>query len=349
MNYKVSIIVPVYNVEKYIHECVDSILNQTYKNIEVILVDDGSPDNCPQICDEYANADNRIAVIHKQNAGVSKARESGAKIATGDYVLYVDSDDWIDVDTVENCIKEIEMNSNLDCVLFSYIKENDNNSRLVHIFDGDVYFSPKDIKNMLYRRLWGLSNSELNHPERLEYLTTCWMKLYKRELTENGKYVDVKTVGSCEDGIFNMYVLYDCKEAVYIDKPMYHYRRVGGSLTSKHRPNFIKQWGTLFDMMESIIEEKQLDDTYREALNNRIALSITAVGLNELSNSKNNVFGHIREIRKYLKSQKYGQACKSMDIKRLPFAWKVLMICSRLKLAAMVYCIIKVIRFLKNR
>ena len=349
MSIKVSVIIPVYKVEEYLKVCVDSVLNQTYQNIEVILVDDGSPDNCPKICDDYAKADERVVVIHKQNAGVSKARETGANAATGDYVMYIDSDDWIDLDTIETCVDEIIKRPTLDCVLFSYTKENIDSSRIAHTFDSDTYFSPKDVKNTLYRRLWGLLNSELNHPERLENLTTCWMKLYRKELTQNGRYVDVKTVGSCEDGIFNMYALYDCKEAVYIDKPMYHYRRTANSLTSTYRPQFIKQWGTLFSMMENIIDEKQLDDSYKEALNNRIALSITAVGLNELSNKSNNIFGHIKEIRKYLKSEKYRTACKSMKTKCLPITWKVLMICSRLKLATLVYFIIKAIRFLKNR
>lgn len=100
-NTKVSIIVPVYNVEKYLKRCVDSLLNQTHENIEVILVDDESPDNCGIICDEYAKKDSRIKVIHKKNGGLSSARNAGLEIATGDYILYVDSDDWISIDTLE--------------------------------------------------------------------------------------------------------------------------------------------------------------------------------------------------------------------------------------------------------
>lgn len=95
---KISVIIPVYNVEKYLRQCVDSIINQTYKNIEIILIDDGSTDSCPVICDEYAVKDDRIKVIHKKNAGVSAARNDGLKEITGDYVTYVDSDDWLDLE-----------------------------------------------------------------------------------------------------------------------------------------------------------------------------------------------------------------------------------------------------------
>ena len=92
---KISVIVPIYNVEDYLHRCVDSIINQTYTNLEIILVDDGSPDNCLKICDEYAKKDSRIKVVHKKNGGLSDARNAGLEIATGEYIGFVDSDDYI--------------------------------------------------------------------------------------------------------------------------------------------------------------------------------------------------------------------------------------------------------------
>ena len=96
MNELISVIVPVYKVEPYLRRCIDSIISQTYHNLEIILVDDGSPDNCGAICDEYAEKDTRVRVIHKSNGGLSDARNAGLDIMTGDYVAFVDSDDWID-------------------------------------------------------------------------------------------------------------------------------------------------------------------------------------------------------------------------------------------------------------
>lgn len=95
----ISVIVPVYKVEQYLIECVTSILNQTYQNLEILLIDDGSPDNCPQMCDKFATMDSRIRVIHKTNGGLADARNTGLENATGEYVAFVDSDDWIDLNT----------------------------------------------------------------------------------------------------------------------------------------------------------------------------------------------------------------------------------------------------------
>ena len=119
----ISIIVPIYNVEKYIHQCVNSVLNQTYRNFQLILIDDGSPDSCPNICDEYALKDKRIKVIHKENGGLSDARNFGIKEATGDYLLFLDSDDyWNDDDFLLNISKTIITVKEVDVINFGFIK-----------------------------------------------------------------------------------------------------------------------------------------------------------------------------------------------------------------------------------
>ena len=100
---KVSIVVPVYNVERYLDRCVESLTSQTLSDIEIILVDDGSPDSCPAMCDDYARRDNRITVVHKVNGGLSSARNEGLKYISGEYFMFVDSDDWIDPGTCETC------------------------------------------------------------------------------------------------------------------------------------------------------------------------------------------------------------------------------------------------------
>ena len=112
----ISIIVPVYRTEKYLDRCVESIVNQTYKNLEIILVDDGSPDDCPKMCDEWAKKDKRIKVIHKENGGVSSARNIGIKSAKGKYIGFVDSDDYIEKEMYESLIDVLNKNKNLDYI-----------------------------------------------------------------------------------------------------------------------------------------------------------------------------------------------------------------------------------------
>lgn len=114
-----SIIIPVYKVEKYINKCLDSVLQQTYDNFECIIIDDGSPDNCGIICDEYAKKDKRIYVIHQENGGLSSARNVGIERSVGDYLLFLDSDDWIEEDTLEVLYKEISK-SKPDIIVFGY-------------------------------------------------------------------------------------------------------------------------------------------------------------------------------------------------------------------------------------
>ena len=114
----ISIIVPIYKVENYLIRCIESIVCQTYENIEIILVDDGSPDKCPMICDEWAKKDERIKVIHKKNGGLSDARNAGIVIAQGEFLLFVDSDDYIEKDLCESCMNV--MDEDIDIVAFNY-------------------------------------------------------------------------------------------------------------------------------------------------------------------------------------------------------------------------------------
>lgn len=345
----VSIIVPIYNVEKYLNQCIDSIVNQTYENIEVILVDDGSTDKCPEICDDYATIDPRVQVVHKVNGGSASAREAGMKLATGVYMMFVDSDDWIELNTVEFCVQEIKKRENVECVMFSYMKESSNTSIPMSILDDTIYLEGREAEEKVYRRLFGLSNQELFHPERMENMTSCCMKLYKTNYAKKGKYYDIKTIGSCEDGLFNMYALHGCQHIVYLNMPLYHYRKMDGTQTSSFRPEFIKQWANLFFIMEEIIEEKKLGLEYKETLSNRIALSITAIGLNELRNPSHGMLGHIKTIKTYLQQERYRNAVKNIKVKNMPLPWKLLMISCKMQCATAVYAAIVAIERIRKR
>ena len=124
MSRKISVIVPVYKVEPYLRKCVDSILNQTYANLEIILVDDGSPDNCGAICDEYARIDFRVNVIHKENGGQSDARNVGMRAMTGEYLMFVDSDDWLEPDTIQR-LSSLLHGNNADLAIGGFQTEDD--------------------------------------------------------------------------------------------------------------------------------------------------------------------------------------------------------------------------------
>ena len=344
-----SVIIPIYNVENYLRPCVDSILNQTHTNLEIILVEDGSPDGCANICDEYQLIDERVKVIHKKNGGAASARKAGMDIATGKYVMFVDGDDWIELNTIEICIAEVIKRPELGCVLFSYVKETASGSVPMSIMDQTIYLEGDVAENKVYRRLFGLSNDELNHPERMENMVSCCMKLYRSDFAEKGRYYDVKEVGSCEDGLFNMYALYKCESIMYLDMPMYHYRKIENSATNSYRPRLVQQWGNLFSIMEKIIDEKKLGAEYREALANRIALSITAIGLNEIRNPVHGKRENIKVIKNYLNQERFYSAVSRLEIKNMPLVWKLLMISCKLKCAIAVYVGISIISLIRKR
>ncbi|MBR5223237.1 MAG: glycosyltransferase family 2 protein [Clostridia bacterium] len=147
----VSVIVPIYNVENYLKKCVESILNQSHKNLEVILVDDGSTDSCPQICDNFAKFDNRVKVIHKENGGQGSARNLGIDIAKGEYILFVDSDDYIAKNTVELTLNKAKKH-NADMVIFDYASVYENGEefyRMNQPFEKEVSLNPKTDKIMI--------------------------------------------------------------------------------------------------------------------------------------------------------------------------------------------------------
>ncbi len=158
----VSVIVPIYNVEAYLERCVESILQQTYEHIEIILVDDGSPDRCGSMCEDYAQKDNRIKVLHKENGGLSDARNAGLEMAKGKYVLFVDSDDLIKKELVESCVQTAEKNSS-DIVIFDFnrVEENEEIVTTMEIEKSGTYtleseprilFGSPSAVNKLFRR-----------------------------------------------------------------------------------------------------------------------------------------------------------------------------------------------------
>ena len=149
MSKLVSIIVPVYKVEQYLKRCMDSVLNQTYKNIEVILVNDGSPDNCPALCDEYAKIDSRVRVIHKENGGLSSARNVALDIMKGDYVFFVDSDDWLALDTLEVLSEYLENDYDMISVQRTYLTE----EKVVE--KGDKNAKEMDVSQYIYETFLG--------------------------------------------------------------------------------------------------------------------------------------------------------------------------------------------------
>lgn len=249
MNPKVSIIVPVYNVEKYLDRCMDSLLNQTLKEIEIIMIDDGSPDYSPVMCDQYAEKDNRVKVIHKKNAGLGFARNSGLEIATGEYVAFVDSDDFIDIDAFEKLYKAAVDNEKVDFVMCSY-KRIIGDSCIERFEDvsQEYVLEGKDCYNVLA----GMIGLDPNSEYTFRHNYSVWHGIYKNSIFMNKgiRFYSEREFIS-EDLIFHLDFIPLCGKIVIIPDPLYNYCLNENSLTTKYRTGkfeaVMKLWRTAVD------------------------------------------------------------------------------------------------------
>ena len=213
MNPLISVIVPIYNVEKYLARCVDSIVNQTYKNLEIILVDDGSPDRCPQMCDDYAEKDSRIKVVHKKNGGLSDARNAGMAVATGEYISFIDSDDYVSDDFFE-CLLDVMNKENSDIAECSVVKFYDDN-RFDEISD--------DLSVKTYDTQDAMSALIAENP----FHQHVWNKLYKTELVKDIPYA----VGKLNEDEFWTYRVFGrANKVARLNKTMYYYFQRNSSI-----------------------------------------------------------------------------------------------------------------------
>lgn len=347
INPLISIIIPCYNTEKYLPQCLDSIVTQTYNHLEIICVIDGSPDNSLDICKQYAENDSRIVIIEQDNQGLSGARNTGIDVAHGDYIIFVDSDDWMDHTACEKAVKKIEKN-NYDLVIWSYIREfTDTQKEKMILGECDLSFDSEGCKK-LHRRIFGLTESELSNPENADSLVTAWGKLYRSELIKNIKFVDTKEIGT-EDALFNCYALKNVKSAYYIAECLNHYRKDNDtSLTSTYKKKLFAQWLHLYDLMELCIADNDLGDDFKQALNNRISMSIIGLGLNELDN-KVDFSVKIKNIKTIIASERFREAYKKLTLQYFPIHWKIFFMFAKMNFAAGVFILLSVIKKMIGR
>lgn len=236
---KVSIIIPVYNVEKYLSRCIKSVLEQTYKNLEIIIVDDGAKDNSSIMCDEYAAIDNRITVIHKQNGGLSSARNVGIELATGDVLFFLDSDDYLSKECVEKMVNLMEKyNADISIIQMKYIPEEENAE---DGFNEKEFITVMDtehaIEESFYQRL---------------YTCCAPAKLYRRSVIGDVRF----PLGRISEDLATCHLFLDnAKKIVYSDYCGYYYRQHEASIMHVFNPKRLDalEW---VNMIENFCKEK---------------------------------------------------------------------------------------------
>ncbi len=214
----ISVIIPVYQVEKYLQRCMDSVLAQTYEKMEIILVEDGSPDGCPAICDAYAKKDSRVTVIHQKNAGLSGARNTGIELAGGNYLAFVDSDDYLAPDYLEQLYEAcVKTDSDMSVCRWEYVK----GEAIPERGNGEIkVFTGRQMMGNFYV------------PDGA-YFVVAWNKLYKRELFEEIRY----PMGRIHEDEATTYKIYDkVSKAAYVDRSLYGYFVAPSSITRGFNP-----------------------------------------------------------------------------------------------------------------
>ena len=346
----ISIIIPIYNVGVNLRKSLESVINQSYSDLQIICVNDGSTDYSLDILNEYQKRDSRIEIISQKNAGVSIARNEGLKRVKGKYILFLDGDDWLEPNACQETMKTL-IDTNSDLVIFPYIREMKDRSFPKKIYDDYRLFEKDQVLNQLHRRMVGITGEELRHPENADALCTVWGKLYKAELIMDNHihFYDIRKIGTYEDGLFNLNVLRYVQKAVYIPKYLYHYRRdQADSITNKYNENLKKQWNRLFHIIAKYIKENKLGVSYQEALYNRVALSLIVLGINEVEGN-NLALKKVRNINDIIKEPLYRKAIHRMDMSYFPIHWKVFFLAAKYGNSLLIYMMILAIQKLRGR
>ena len=223
----ISVIIPVYNVEKYLNRCVDCVLGQTYQDFEIILVDDESEDRSPLICDEYAQKDSRIKVIHQKNQGANLARGAGFKASVGEFVCFLDSDDYIEPNFLETLYNEFDPQT--DMVIASYFVNLENRETSI-IYEKREILKERFAEDLLKPSVFKLTG------DKYYYEVFIWLRLYRRSVIDNDCFIPQKEIYT-EDLFFELYATRNSRKVKTVDIPLYHYCPHDDSLINRYRPN----------------------------------------------------------------------------------------------------------------
>ncbi len=276
----ITVTVPIYNVENKLRRCVDSILNQTYRNLEIILVDDGSPDGCPQICDEYALQDERVRVIHKQNAGLGFARNTGIEHANGKYICFFDSDDYVEPTTLEECCSLAEQ-VNADLVYFGNTRETEDGKVIDKRIPTppQMVYSGEEVKEKLIPMM--LTHNAATGENWNMSPGACW-GLFSMECIREHSWRFVSEREIISEDIYSVLEFYSyTKTVAFIPKPFYHYLFNPTSLSRSYRADRYVRMKVFYEKMKELSREIGMEQELKEPIKT-VFLGITIGALKQI-------------------------------------------------------------------
>ena len=317
---KVSVIVPVYNVEKYLERCVQSLFNQTLKEIEIILVDDGSLDKSSQMCDEYAQQDERVKIIHKKNEGLGFARNSGLAVAKGEFVAFVDSDDFVELKMYED-LYVLGIKEQADVVLSNAIFNHDGRTSIrMDVEKSIVFRGRKAVDDFLLDYVAPLPE----YNKDVKYMMSVWRGLYSRELIERNsiRFLSERDVVS-EDIPFNLDVFMNAQCVVYSDKAYYNYCYNGNSLS--HTCSFDKydKMPEFCRAVKARLKSKYDEEYYILHFQRMVLMLLRGTLNNEISICKKQGLSYRNRLDKKYNESVYANVLATYPFYRMPFKFRL--------------------------
>lgn len=260
-----SVIIPAYNLENYIEECVNSVRNQTYKNLQIIIVDDGSSDGTLDICQRLARDDERIVVVSQKNAGVTMARDKGLSLACGEYVAFVDGDDYLEADMYRCMMEKAENNDMVACGFYHHISK----TRVQKCFDGfeGSYHSKEKLQEVWGKMLYDFKTGKANVVS-----PSLWNKVFKRSLAKSMMQKIRTDIFYAEDAIFVYQYLLECKSIYFLRIPFYHYRYREESVCHSRNERMLQNTNQVYLELRKVFEQYDIKDVLLAQLEKTIVL-----------------------------------------------------------------------------
>lgn len=321
----VSIIVPVYNAAAHLRECVESILGQTLKDIEVILVDDGSTDESGTICDEFAQRDARVRVIHNQNGGPALARNSGIKAARGEFIGFVDADDFVSPEMFLS-LYSAAVSSGSDMAFCDYIAQKKSGSVSIRSdYSGDKTYNKEEIEKLVLPYFFGYADGELKAYKSFcpfaDYSSYIWLCIYKTSVIRafDLNFPDQKIYYN-EDHLFNLSFVFHASKISHVAKFLYFYRDCEDSLTKQYCDGFLDAKLNRFAYMREFIKSNGCDPSLNRRLDNKICVETINIINYYVNAGALGMHEKYEKIRRTLDSEPIENAYRALNLKSVPFS-----------------------------
>lgn len=335
----VSVVVPVYNTEKYLDRCVESIANQTYRNLEILLIDDGSPDNCPRMCDAWARKDQRIRMIHKKNAGLGRARNTGIENANGEYICFFDSDDYVALDTIEKAYSKAKTDD-ADIVLFGL-------SNVNHRGEITQSFAPESEKSLFSGRevqdtlLPDLIDSRYSGAEIKCLCLSACACMFSMSLINQVKwrFVSERDLIS-EDGYSIIWLYKHVKKVSILPEPLYFYCENETSLTRTYRPDRFEKIRKFYVACMEMADQQGYCEDVRRSISG-LFLSFTIAAMKQVAAGPTGFGTKNKMLNEIIVDDLLQRSLKDVEARHYGKARHLLFWAMRHRLFAVCYCLLK--------